>query len=127
MTRILSCCRWCGAPPPPSTDPQGRGRPPAFCTDTCRRAHVAAFGATSYSGAVQLAEDCGGACGWHGTVEQLAAPVRGPGAFAAAAAAIATALHGHDVTVHVRPCEAGFIDSGATSMSRPANVGRGIA
>lgn len=118
MTRRLSVCRWCGVEPPPSTDPAGRGRPPAFCCREHRRRHVAAFRTAEYRGAVQLVEDCGAACALHGDVVSLPGPVRGPGAWADAVEQVAVLLHGHPVTVRVEPVEFAS-DATAWSASIP--------
>ncbi len=102
MTRALHCCRWCAAPPAPSTDPQGRGRPPTFCCDDHRALYRSTFGQGRYDGPVELVERCG-ACRMDGVSVSFPGPVRAPGRLAAAATTAATSLHGHPVQIQVRP------------------------
>lgn len=62
MTLALHFCRWCGQPPPPTTDPKGRGRPPTFCCDDHRTAYRRTFGTPRWDGAVTFTTSCDYGC-----------------------------------------------------------------
>lgn len=103
MTRALAHCRWCGTDlSAPSSDPAGRGRPPTFCCDDHRRLYRKTFDTVDYSGPVgfEVACDC------HGIdTAEIPGPVRAPGAYADAYAAVCTAMYGHPVDVDVYPVD----------------------
>ena len=101
MTRALHRCRWCGTPPAPSTDPQGRGRTPTFCTDEHRNRFRAAFGATTWTAPILITTVCNAPCGPHQLT--IPGPVTAPGAWAQAEQQLQDALHPHPVTVTVAP------------------------
>lgn len=103
MTRALAHCRWCGTPTARHTTRQGR--PPTFCSDTHRRLHHHTFHAPAYDGAIQLTHHCTDGCPLNGDTHAMPGPVRAPGAWANAATEVATALHGHPVTVQVAPID----------------------
>lgn len=108
MTRALHRCRWCGTPPPPSDDPQGRGRPPTFCSDQHRRRFHRHFNAPAYDGAIELITSCTHeGCELPDSRDAIPGPVQAPGAWLAAARVAATALHGHPVDVRLRPVATG--------------------
>lgn len=97
----VSSCRWCGAE---LVQADGPGHPRVWCDQGCARAYEAALGCRDYQADIRLVETC--PCGRR--IEDLKGPLLSPGAWADAAAHIASALHGHPVEVELQPVAVAF-------------------